>query len=101
MTSVRRAPGEVGEADPRLRRCCRTHPDWTVLGEHLCSDFPAVPREDVLCAVSESRDAAKLFQLAPHDEIDTVELIARSRLVALTSDPAAHNQPRRMRLLTD
>jgi hypothetical protein len=77
------------------------HPDWTVLGEHLCNDFPAVPREDVLCAMSESRDAAKLFQLPPRDELDTAELIARSRLVALTGDPAAHNQPRRMRSQTD
>lgn len=68
----------------RLPRCCEHHPDWGTLGDHLCSDFPAVLPGQVVRDLHEARSVTEAFGLNEAEALDIGELIVRYRLMLLT-----------------
>jgi hypothetical protein len=66
-------------------RCCPTHPDWTILHEHLIAAFPSLQPRRVLAEVRQAREATERFGLNPAASRDTVETITRHQLASLTA----------------
>ena len=71
-----------------LPRCCPRHTDWQTLTDHLCRDFPSVGPETVLRGVLEARSVSAAFEVDLADQLDTVELMVRYRLMLTTGEIA-------------
>jgi hypothetical protein len=86
-------------AEP-MPRCCAHHDDWTVLGDHLCSDFPTVAAGDIVRMLADAQRITEHFKLEREDAIEVGELICRHQLLVATGeivdsahvDPQVHRQ---------
>lgn len=73
----------IWQDDEPIPRCCRSHPDWKTLTDHLLDDFAELSPADTLAQLSAARAAVSLFGLSEREQIDTAELIARNQLSML------------------
>lgn len=96
--------------DPRapaapLARCCRTHPDWPTLSQHLLAEFPDLDVREIVREVARAKAAVATASLDGMEALVTGELIARHQLMLLSGrlgdiarlDPETHIRSRSLR----
>lgn len=85
-----------------LAGCCRSHPDWATLAQHLLAEYPELDARPVVDTVRRARDAVELAALTGADALSTAEKIARYQLLLLSGgatdvarlDPEQHDRSR-------
>lgn len=88
---------DSGPGEP-LPRCCRSHPDWATLSQHLVVEFPAVAIGDLVSEVRGAKDAVERVELPYAEALEIGELIVRHQLMvragqvrdAARLDPETH-----------
>jgi hypothetical protein len=72
------------EAGEPLPRCCRSHPDWATLSQHLVDEFPELAIGDIVRELRRAKDAVDHVSLGPTDGLSIGELIVRHQLLMLS-----------------
>lgn len=92
-----------------ITRCCSQHPDWQVLTDHLCRDFPDVDAEQVMRNVVDVQSVTTRFGLGQPEALDVGGLMVRYRLLVTTgvipdvarTDPQTHHVGGRSDVIAD